>query len=86
MYLSVMLAGDSGAGTAAEVSEWVSVFGITHPVLQDSAQSLGPFMQSGYPTFVLIDRSMTIQNADLWPPPDLTSGGTSSRNAIDNLL
>ncbi|HCP48270.1 MAG TPA: hypothetical protein DIU15_19685 [Deltaproteobacteria bacterium] len=78
--------GGSGAGTAAEVADWVSSFGITHPVLQDSAQSLMPFMQSGYPTFVLIDRTMTIQNADLWPPPDLTSSGTTSRNAIDNLL
>ena len=65
-----MTEGNSGSPTAAEISQWVSNYGITHPVLQDVTGSQTPYVAIGYPTYVVIDRNMVIQNADMWPWSD----------------
>ena len=70
VYLSVMTSGNGGAPVASEVSSWVSSYGISHPVLLDSSQSQTSYVVTGYPTFVIVDRTMTIQNDDLWPWSD----------------
>ena len=65
-----MVDGSSGSPTAADISDWVGSFGITHPVLRDVTGSLTPYAVIGFPTYVVIDRSMVIQNADMWPWSD----------------
>ncbi|MFT5681655.1 MAG: hypothetical protein ACI8RZ_002561 [Myxococcota bacterium] len=48
--------------------EWVDYSTLTHPVCSDaSGNQVSNFVVSGYPTYVIIDREMTIVNPDLWP-------------------
>ena len=71
ILISVMVEGGSGGSpSASEINQWVSNYGITHPVLNDLSGSQKPYVVLGYPTFVVIDRNMVIQNADMWPWSD----------------
>lgn len=65
-----MTEGNNGAPTAAEPMSWANTYGITHPVLRDTTGSQTPYVVLGYPTYVVIDRNMVIQNADMWPWSD----------------
>ncbi len=48
--------------------DWVDDAALTHPVCSDaSGNQVSNFIVSGYPTYVIIDREMTIVNPDLWP-------------------
>ncbi len=46
---------------------WADYNGLTHPILADPDMVTGPYVVTGYPTYVVIDREMRILNADLWP-------------------
>jgi peroxiredoxin len=52
---------------AAGIARWVDDFDLTHPVLADGQRVNNAYAGSGYPTYVVIGRDMTILNADLWP-------------------
>ena len=70
MYISVMV--DDNYGNAipdtATLDNWASGLGLTHPVTSDaSGNQVGRFVLTGFPTYVVIDREMTIVNPDLWP-------------------
>ena len=76
VYISVMV--DSNAGGTPDQStlqSWADSLGITHPVVNDETGNQGNYVVTGYPTFVVIDQTMTIQNDDLWPwdPSAVTS-------------
>lgn len=70
VLVSVMLEGNGGVPTSSEVQSWVEQHGLTHPVLLDEMQTQMPYIVTGYPTYVVIDRAMVIQNADMWPWDD----------------
>ncbi len=68
VYLSVMLEDYSGQPPSPEdAEEWAARFGLTHPVLADDGTGQRDYIQVGYPTFVIIDRDMTIIDPDFWP-------------------
>jgi hypothetical protein len=46
---------------------WADRFGLDHPVLGDPSGQVAPFVRTGYPTYVVIGRNMTIQQPDMWP-------------------
>ena len=62
VYVSVML--DSGSDMSSLVSQWASEYTLEHPVLADNDSLTSPFVVSGYPTYVLIDKEM-VSNSDL---------------------
>jgi hypothetical protein len=57
------------APNSADCQDWRTSYGLTHPVLADPSQSQMNYI-SAYPTFVLIDRNMVIQDPDMWPWSD----------------
>jgi len=68
VYISAMV--DSNAGgmpDQATLQSWADSLGVTHPVVSDETNTQINYVVSGFPTFVIIDQTMTIQNADLWP-------------------
>lgn len=66
--VAVMLETNSGATPGQEdAARWAETYGLTHPVLADSTGDNYNYITTGYPTFVVIDQTMTIVNADLWP-------------------
>ena len=66
MLIGVMTENNSGQeASASDLANWADDYGLTHPMANSSAQVA--FVVSGYPTYVVIDREMTITNADLWP-------------------
>lgn len=47
---------------------WVEAYDITHPVTNDTSGSdAAAYVSVGYPTYVLIDRDMTIVSPDMYP-------------------
>jgi thiol-disulfide isomerase/thioredoxin len=58
---------DTSPADAEGIARWVSDFSLTHPVLADGERINNPYAASGYPTYVVIDQTMTIVNSDLWP-------------------
>jgi hypothetical protein len=50
-----------------DLTSWNNQFNLTHPMLADGQGSQGPYVEIGYPTYVVIDRSMTIVDDDMWP-------------------
>lgn len=56
----------NGTPTQNQVSSWASRYGLDHPVLADQGRDLYNYARS-YPTYMLIDRDMTVQNADMYP-------------------
>ena len=62
---------DNAGGAIPDTStlaEWADAYGLDHPVVSDaSGNEIRRFVVTGYPTYVVIDQSMTIQNDDLWP-------------------
>jgi hypothetical protein len=67
VFIKVATEGASGTPSAGEQQQWVNDLGLTHPLLIDPGQTQIPYVVTGYPTFVVIDRGMVIQNPDLWP-------------------
>lgn len=68
MVLGVMQQNNGGSAPAqADLESWNNQHGIEHPMLADGAMTQGPYCVLGYPTYVVIDQEMVIQNADLWP-------------------
>ena len=49
------------------MANWANSYGVIHPVLADSSQETSGYVTTGFPTYVLIDRDLVIQNADMWP-------------------
>lgn len=58
---------DYSPASAEGIARWVEDFELTHPVLADTENVNRAFAGSGFPTYVVIGRDMTILNADLWP-------------------
>jgi len=50
-----------------DLNVWVDVYSLTHPVLADPTMTQNQFVVTGYPTYVVIDQEMNIENDDLWP-------------------
>ena len=67
VYLSVMLESNEGAATQPDAADWAETYSLNHPVLADESGSLWSMVPEGVPTFVVIDRSMTIVYEDLFP-------------------
>jgi hypothetical protein len=65
--MSVMVSGNGNVPTQSEIEIWTGDHSLTHPVLNDASMSQSPYVTTGFPTYVVIDRTMTIQNADMWP-------------------
>jgi hypothetical protein len=51
----------------SDAKDWADTFGVTHPVIADDTREQMNYVLTGYPTYVIIDREMTIQEDDLWP-------------------
>ena len=51
----------------AEAQGGAGDFGRSHPAIADTPQGNLPYVVTGYPTYVVIDREMQILTADLWP-------------------
>ena len=66
VYISVMVDGN-GPLNQDRVASWATSYGIEHPVLADPNAETGPYVTLGYPTYVIINKDMTIYNADMWP-------------------
>ena len=62
-----MVSGNGPQGTQQEIEAWTGDHSLTHPVINDPQQTQGSYVVTGFPTYVVIDRNMTIQNADMWP-------------------
>ena len=61
---------ENGVGdppTADDLNSWVNDFSLKHPVLGDVDKTQNPYAGTGYPTYVVLDRELTIVNSDLWP-------------------
>jgi len=68
VVLGVMQEGPSGGPPSeADLNSWNDTYALEHPQLNDGGMSQSPYVTLGYPTYVVIDREMVIQNADLWP-------------------
>jgi peroxiredoxin len=67
VVIAIMLEATAGVATAEAVTEWVTDFSLTHPVVADPDKSQGAYIVTGYPTYVVIDRDMSIITDDLWP-------------------
>lgn len=68
VVIAVMLQNSSGGEpTQTDLQSWAAEFGLEHPVLADPAGTQDPYVTVGYPTYVVIDRTMKIRNPDLWP-------------------
>ena len=65
VFISVML--DANSTLEQGIQNWVTEFGIEHPILADDSGVTSSYVTAGFPTFVIIDQNMVIQNADLWP-------------------
>ena len=64
--LSVMVDADLGASVKAGAVSWVEPFGLSNPVVIDPSGAQQNHATEGCPTFVLLDRDMTIVNEDHW--------------------
>lgn len=68
IMLGAMQENTSGSPPAtSDVVTWGDTFDLSHPLLADADQDNLPFIVTGYPTYVVIDRTMEIVNDDLWP-------------------
>ena len=69
----VIMIGGMVENSAAQAPEqdnavqWAEDFELTHPVLADNDQFNMDYIVTGFPTYVVIDRDMTIVTDDLWP-------------------
>ena len=70
ILISVMVSGNGPQGTQQEIEAWTEDHDLTHPVVNDPQQTQGPYVVTGFPTYVVIDRNMTIQGDDMWPWTD----------------
>ncbi|MCP4872735.1 MAG: TlpA family protein disulfide reductase [Proteobacteria bacterium] len=53
--------------STSDVVTWGETFDLTHPIVADADQDNLPYIVTGFPTYVVIDRTMEIVNDDLWP-------------------
>lgn len=53
--------------TSADAEAWADTFGLTHPVLADPTSSQEDYVTEGFPTYVVLNREMTIVESNLWP-------------------
>ena len=62
--------GGAAPQTAEDAARWADAYGLTHPVVADSEESAGEFVDigGGFPTYPLIGPDMTIIYADVYPP------------------
>ncbi len=70
VYLAAMHESLFGPPNTSDLNTWGDPFGLTHPILDDGGRETDPYVRIGYPTYVLIDRDMTIIDPDLWPVSD----------------
>jgi len=71
VLLSVMTDANSNPPGSSQINSWTSSLGLTHPVLADDGSGgVIQYVTTGFPTYVVIDREMVIQNNDMWPWSD----------------
>jgi len=51
---------------STDAARWASTHGLSHPSLADSSQSLLSIV-SAYPTYLVIDQTMTVVDDAFWP-------------------
>ena len=56
-----------GVPSPSSITDWVSRFGLTHPLVADTTGDQETYIVTGFPTYIVIDRDMTIVSEDLWP-------------------
>ena len=68
VYLAMMLQTNAGARPGSEdAARWADTYGLEHPVIADATGEQENWIVSGYPTYVVIDQTMTVVYDDLWP-------------------
>jgi len=68
VFLGMMLETSSGSLPASEdAARWADTYGLTHPVIADASGQQSSWVASGYPTYVVLDQTMTVIYDDLWP-------------------
>lgn len=68
VVLGAMLQNNAGDPPSVDNAvEWAGAYGLHHPVLADTPQANSPYVVTGFPTYIVIDREMNIVNDDLWP-------------------
>ena len=70
VLVSTMNDANGGAPDVDAVAGWADGLGLTHPVLADTKRELSDYVVYGFPTYVVIDREMTIVHPDMWPWSD----------------
>lgn len=67
VILGVMMEGNDGPTTPEHLDQWAVEYSATHPLLNDSSQTLNNLLQGGYPTLPVLDRELTIRTLDNFP-------------------
>ena len=75
IFLGVMVDGSSGIPSLSELEDWVSQYSSDYPILSDiNGEAMG-FVTVGFPTYVVLDRDMTVIYEDLFPFDGSTVAG-----------
>ena len=67
IFIGVMADGNSGIPSVSELESWVSQYGTDYPLVSDTNGEAGTFVTVGFPTYVVLDRDMTVLYEDLFP-------------------
>lgn len=70
MQLAVMVNDNAGLSIppTETLAKWANDFGVFHPVVNDiSGVDAATYVTVGYPTYVLIDQTMTIVTPGMYP-------------------
>ena len=62
----------------SDVEGWASRYNVNHPVLADANNDSYRHINGGYPSYVLIDQDMLINNADFYPFNEATAASLIS--------
>ena len=67
VFIGVMVDGSSGIPSLSELEDWVAQFGSEYPILSDINGDAADFVVGGFPTYVVLDRDMTVLEENLYP-------------------
>lgn len=67
IFIGVMADGNSGVPSVSELEAWESQYSTDYPIVSDINSAAVGFVTVGYPTYVVLDRDMTILYEDLYP-------------------
>jgi hypothetical protein len=61
-----VLVDGSGTPNEQQVSSWANRYNLVHPVVADGSRALYNYV-NGFPTYIVIDREMVVDDADMYP-------------------